>query len=119
MPKVITPLNLDFDEKEEFVRRFGKGELSDFCRKAIHRRLEAEKNEEALTQRESCRQPVKIPHYNKRTLDVFNISNWIQTSLDYFRRTDDLKQIDLIKPQAQELFVLLNGKQMGIRKFKR
>ena len=46
MPLVVTTVNLDFDEKEEFVRRFGKAELSNFLRQAIHERL-GQKNQEA------------------------------------------------------------------------
>jgi hypothetical protein len=116
MPKVVTTVNLDFDEKEQFVKKYGRDELSKFLRQAIHERLEKEKNEKASTKIDFS--PIRVP-INNKAFDIFNISSWIQTSLDYFRQNDDLGEIDTIKPQAQELVSLLNGKQMAFRATKK
>lgn len=92
MPKVVTTVNLDFDEKEEFVRKYGKSELSSFLRQAIHEALE-EKNREAHIDLSAVNHANSLPNVINAEVANQSLDTWIQ-QLEQRR--------DLIEIQAAE-----------------
>ena len=114
MPKVVTTVNLDFDEKEEFVRKFGKAELSNFLRQAIHERL-AEKNQEAgkdlsaIGRSQRCDRSI-LSHAGDKCLD-----GWIR----YARQQLPHEILVEMHSKTSLLDKLVDGKIKGNRIIKR
>jgi hypothetical protein len=109
MPLVVTTVNLDFDEKNEFVRKFGKSELSHFLRKAIHEKLE-EKNREALINLSPIAH-VETSIIISPTKTDKSLDKWIE----YARAETRWEPLVEINPKTKLLSALVDGKVRGMR----
>jgi hypothetical protein len=124
-----TSINIDDKQKGKFIDAINSNRpphkqlsFSQAIREYMDSVIEEhEKNEEATGKIDlsAIRVTPTGSARNNSTIDIFNISNWLQTTLDYFRRTNDLQQVDMIKPKAQEVYLLLNGKQLAGRSKRR
>jgi hypothetical protein len=107
MPKVVTTVNLDFDEKEEFIKRFGKDALSQFLREAIHEALE-EKNREAhinLSAIHTCLRNDIETKPNK------SLDGWIE----YIKKQERPEPLIEIMPKLRLLYQLNDGRIKGMQ----
>jgi len=111
MPKSVTTVNLDFDEKMEFIQKFGKAELSAFLRQAIHEKLK-EKNREALISLSAI--PSILINTKGKVVNQ-SLDGWIQ----YARTVGGLEPLIEIFPKVQTLYKLTNGRIKGMQTIRR
>src|SRR5262245_4971671 len=109
MPKVVTTVNLDFDEKEEFVRLYGKAELSNFIRRAIHKALE-EKNREASIKNLSAIKEVRT-ELDQKIAAKESLDYWIS----YVKAAKELQPLYDLRPKVKDLFVITDGRIKGMQ----
>lgn len=98
MPKVVTPLNLDFDEKEEFIKLFGEGSLSKFVRQCIHEKLE-QKNREAGIDLSAINQA--FDPVNTITTTVVNES--LDRFMEHISTIEDVKEAAVIEGKTMQM----------------
>lgn len=99
MPKVVTTVNLDFDEKEEFIKKFGKAELSHFLRQAIHEKLE-EKNREATVNLSAVS---AIPNANANIITVTQVNEGLDRWIEHAIKCEDLTQLNVMEGKGLKL----------------
>jgi hypothetical protein len=110
MPKVVTPLNLDFDEKEEFIKLFGEGSLSKFVRQCIHERLE-QKNREAGIDLSAIHQAFDPGN----TITVMVVNESLDRFIEHADSCNDLTELAAIEGKGLTLVQKCRARHKRVR----
>ena len=116
MPKVVTPLNLDFDEKEEFKREFGEGSLSKFVRQCIHERLVKQKNEKACAKDLSPIASVNLMNSNDTKDELkYKMKENLDKYFVYFQNNNDFETLQTVRPRLYKCLSLVDSRIATIK----